>query len=126
MRENIKITENGEENPSVETLVALTREMIDGIPEVIIRHVEKSVMSSSTYFSISRADGKPWHLTKSQSRRYFTEFPKANGITAFGNFEIRISDHRAVSCRSAPNASVRSIADIAVVARQIKFFLSFP
>ena len=62
-----------------------------------------SSLSHSQYIYFS---GIPTRLPKSARREFFTRWPKANGAGLSGRFSVRISDHRAVSCREAAMASI--------------------
>ena len=86
--------------------------------------VERSSLSQSTYIKVKRPGGLTFDMPKAKRREYFSRFPKANGGVAgfWDTFTIRVSDHNAVSCRSAPNADVRP-GSPATAIEQLKFIV---
>lgn len=91
---------------------------------LLVASVERSSLSQSAYIKVRRPDGSTFDMPKAKRREYFARFPKANGGVAgfWDTFTIRVSDHNAVSCRSAPNADVRPGRPMTAI-EQLKFIV---
>lgn len=91
---------------------------------LLVASVERSSLSQSTYIKVKRSNGMTFDMPKAKRREYFSRFPKVNGGVAgfWDTFSIRVSDHNAVSCRSAPNADVRPGRPMTAI-EQLKFIV---
>lgn len=71
-----------------------------------LAETSRSNLSSSTYLTFVKNDGKPLSLSKKGRSLWLSEF-KAGAAPADGYFKVRVSDHTGYGGATTPNADVR-------------------